>query len=92
MYRKQLMDLLLQQPMSIRDIAELMETPMRDVASDVEHLSKSLKRTEYVLVIEPAQCQKCKFTFRKNKATKPGKCPRCHATWIREPVLRVTHR
>lgn len=92
MYRKELLNLLLQQPMSIRDIAELMEMPIRDVASDIEHLSKSLKRTEFLLIIEPAQCQKCSFTFRDSKVTKPGKCPRCHATWIREPVLRVTHR
>lgn len=86
------MDLLRRQPMSIRDIAEFMEMPIRDVASDVEHLSKSLKRTDFHLEIEPAQCRKCRFKFRKDKITKPGKCPHCHATWIREPVLRVTHR
>lgn len=92
MYRKKLLDLLLQQPMSVRDIAELMETPIRDIVSDIEHLSKSLKRTEFRLVIEPAECLKCSFTFHEGKFTKPGKCPRCHGTWIRDPVLRVTRR
>ncbi len=92
MYRKGLLELLRQRPMSLRDIAELMQMPIRDVASDVEHLRKSLKRSDFRLVIEPATCQKCRFTFHKNKTTKPGKCPRCHATWIKEPVLRVTHR
>ncbi len=92
MYRKKLRDLLLQQPLSIRHIAELMEIPIRDVASDVEHLSKSLKRTEYTLKIEPAQCRKCGFRFRKNKMTKPGKCPRCQGTWIHHPLLHIDPR
>ena len=36
-------------------------------------------------VVERAECRKCGFRFDEDKITKPGKCPECRETWIREP-------
>ena len=92
MYRKALIQLLLNNPMSLADVAQAMDIPPRDVEGDLHHLQKSLKRSEYKLLIHPAECRKCGFKFNKEKLHKPGKCPHCHETWIQEPLLEVLTR
>ncbi len=89
MYRKQLIELLRQQPRSVRSIAELEQLPVREVIADIEHLAKSLRHTELRLQVEPARCRKCGFTFHARKYSKPSKCPRCRSNWIRDPTLQV---
>ena len=89
MYRKALIQLLLDNPMSLADIAQTMEVTPKDVEDDLHHLQKGLKRSEYKLLIHPAECRKCGFKFKKDKLHKPGKCPHCHETWIQEPLLEV---
>jgi predicted Zn-ribbon and HTH transcriptional regulator len=90
MFRKGLINTLLDTPMTVSDIARLMELSPRDVEEDLRHMTRSLKRSEYRLRVRPASCRKCGFEFGADKLRKPGKCPRCHATWIREPLLEVT--
>jgi len=89
MYRKALIQLLLNNPMSLADIALAMDVAPRDVEDDLHHLQKSLKHAEYKLLIHPAVCRKCGFKFSKEKLHKPGKCPHCHESWIQEPLLEV---
>ena len=92
MFRKDLIDLLLENPMSIVEIAKLMDMRPKDVEDDLRHLFRSLKRTEYRAKVTPAQCRKCGFTFGRDKLHKPGKCPQCHGTWIREPRVYIYSR
>ncbi|MHC4548592.1 MAG: transcriptional regulator [Planctomycetota bacterium] len=89
MFRKDLIELLLDNPLSVADIARLKGAKLRDVESDLRHLFRSLKRDGYRVVIEPACCRKCDFVFREEKLLKPGKCPRCKGTWIDEPRIAV---
>ncbi len=89
MFRKELINLLQDNPLSLKDIANLMEMTPRDVEDDLRHLIKSLKHSEYRLHITPAQCRKCGFVFDKEKLHKPGKCPKCHETWIQDPLLEI---
>ena len=89
MYRKGLIDLLLDNPMGLAEIAHFLDVPPKDLEDDLHHLQKSLKHSEYRLVIHQAYCRKCGFKFHKEKLHKPGKCPHCHETWIQEPLLEV---
>ena len=89
MYRKELIDLLQDRPLSVLELAELLELAPKDVADDIEHLMKSLKHTDYRLCVAPARCRKCGFTFKETKLRKPGKCPACRGTWISEPRIRI---
>ena len=89
MFRKELIDLLLDNPMSIKEIAHLLQIPVKDVEEDVRHLQKSIKHMEYHLEVIPARCHKCDFRFNKDKLHKPSKCPKCHSTWIFEPQIFV---
>ena len=57
MFRKNLIELLLNQPMSIAQIARAMGEPPGQIADDLEHLLRSLKHTELKAVVEPGTCR-----------------------------------
>lgn len=89
MYRKELVALLEDHPMTVVEIARLFGVRPHDVVDDLRHIERSLRHEEARLLIEPAVCRKCGFVFREDKLSKPGKCPQCHGTWIREPQVSV---
>ena len=89
MFRRDLIPLLLDRPMSLTQIArEVGESP-KDVSEALAHLAKSVRHTEHELVIEPAECRRCGFEFRPDKFSRPSKCPQCKGTWIAEPFFSV---
>lgn len=92
MFRRDLIDLLAQGPTTVAALARLLEVHPKDLEQDIEHLRKSLKRSAYRVVVNPAHCRKCGFVFRKQKLRKPAKCPACHGSWIEEPTLYVEEK
>ena len=75
--------------MTLSEIArEVHETP-KDVIDALTHLAKSAKHSDYALLVAPAECRKCGFEFSTDRFTRPGKCPKCKATWIYEPTFSV---
>ncbi len=89
MYRKDLVDLLKDNPMGLHELAQLLGMPIKTLEEDLQHLIKSLKHSGYELEISPAVCRKCGFQFDKHKLHKPGKCPLCHGSWIQEPLFAI---
>jgi predicted Zn-ribbon and HTH transcriptional regulator len=89
MYRKALIDLLLNNPTRLYDIARPLGLQVKDLEDDLRHLGKTLKHEPYRLVIHPARCQKCGFVFATEHLHKPGKCPECKGTWISEPLFEI---
>ena len=89
MFRKDLIPLLLDNPLSVTQIARLVGEAPRDVTSDVQHFLKSLKHTEYAASVMPAKCRKCGFEFGIEKLSKPSKCPECQSTWLTEPRIII---
>jgi predicted Zn-ribbon and HTH transcriptional regulator len=87
MFRKDLIPMLLDNPMTIGKIAHLVDEPPKDVEEHLKHLLQSLKHTEYVADIYPAECRRCDFVFGTDKLHKPSKCPKCKATWLTEPEI-----
>ena len=92
MLRKDLIVLLRNSSMGLVDIARHLEITQKDAEDDLRHLIKSLKQTDYRLVITPAYCRKCDFQFNKDKLRKPGKCPHCHSTWIQGPLFDIEQK
>lgn len=92
MFRRDLIDLLLDRPLSIQQIARELRVPFNTVKDDLEHLFKSLKHTEYVAVVAPARCRRCGFEFGRDKLAKPSKCPKCQATWLAEPRICIQRK
>src|SRR5687768_7213332 len=64
MFRKNLIPLLLDSPMSLSQIAGATSEAPKEVIDALAHLAKSLKHTEYELIVEPAECRHCGFEFR----------------------------
>jgi predicted Zn-ribbon and HTH transcriptional regulator len=89
MFRKDLIDLLLDHPMSVHQLAETLEERPKDIEDDIRHLIKSLRNLPYRAHITPARCRNCDFHFSKDKLHKPGKCPLCKGTWIEEPLIEI---
>jgi predicted Zn-ribbon and HTH transcriptional regulator len=92
MFRKDLIEMLLGNPMTVSQIARLVDESPRRVADDLQHLFRSLKHTEYKAVVQPARCRACGFEFSGDKLTKPSKCPECHSTWVLEPKIGVENK
>jgi predicted Zn-ribbon and HTH transcriptional regulator len=89
MFRKDLVPLLRGRPRTVSQIARELDIPRQEVASDLAHLLKTLRRSGVRVVVTPAQCRKCGFQFSDDKLVKPGKCPECRETWVQEAVIGV---
>lgn len=92
MFRKNLIPLLLDRPMTVTEISRFADQPGKDTVEDLQHLLQSIKHTEYKPVIEAATCKKCGFEFGPDKLRKPSKCPQCKGTWVTEPRISFTRR
>ena len=92
MFRKDLIGILRDQPLSLQELALRLEMRPQELEDDLHHLIRSLKHMPYHVIITPATCRKCGFVFQKGKLHKPGKCPRCHETWISEPLISIEER
>ena len=89
MFRRDLIDILLGNPMTVNQIARLVDESPSRIADDLNHLLRSLKHTEYEAVVEPARCRACGFEFSERKLTKPSKCPECKSIWVQEPKIGI---
>jgi transcriptional regulator len=92
MFRRDLIPMLLDGPMSLSEIARAVHEKPKDVIDALTHLAKSSKHSDFELVVEPAECRKCGFEFGTDKFSRPGKCPECRSTWIYEPLISARKR
>jgi predicted Zn-ribbon and HTH transcriptional regulator len=86
--RKTLLEMLAE-PRTASSLARELGLPREDVEEDLRHMIRSARAAGHVIVVEPARCKACGFTFDVEKLNKPGKCPACRGTRIYEPLLRV---
>jgi predicted Zn-ribbon and HTH transcriptional regulator len=89
MFRKDLLAILTVQPRSVSSIARELGLKRGDVEDDLRHLIRSARAAGHQVVVEPARCRACGFTFGEDKLAKPGKCPACKSTWLFEAQVRI---
>jgi predicted Zn-ribbon and HTH transcriptional regulator len=87
--RKDLLAILSAQARSLSWIARELGMPRAAVEDDLQHMIRSARAAGHRVVIEPAKCRACGFTFGAEKLSKPGKCPACRATRLYEAQIRV---
>ena len=87
--RKQLIDHLAHEPRSISRLARELGLPRADVEDALRHMIRSARAAGHRIVVVPAKCRSCGFTFDEDKLTKPGKCPECRNSRIFEPQISV---
>jgi predicted Zn-ribbon and HTH transcriptional regulator len=44
------------------------------------------------VIVEPARCRACGFTFRDDRLAKPSKCPQCRGSRLFEAQISVVPR
>jgi predicted Zn-ribbon and HTH transcriptional regulator len=75
-----------QGPATSRDLSRLVGIPEDEVAHHLEHLQRSLAKSERKLVVTPAECHVCGYVFeRRRRLKKPSSCPECRSQRIHPP-------
>jgi len=87
--RKDLVALLSAGPRSVSSLARELGLGRGDVEDDLRHALRSARAAGHHVVVIPAQCRTCGFTFGEEKLTKPGKCPACRGTRLFEPQISI---
>jgi predicted Zn-ribbon and HTH transcriptional regulator len=88
--RHRIVSLLLVHPGTARQMSAELRIPEREIYDHLEHIRKTMHTGNQRLVVQPATCEKCGFTFRKRERLKrPGKCPLCRSESIAEPLFVV---
>jgi hypothetical protein len=87
--RQEIIQILTGEPLSLRELASLLRVHIKEIYADLPHIEKSIQR-KGKLVITPAQCRKCGFTFKdRPKIKTPSRCPKCKGTWMEEAVFQI---
>lgn len=88
--RQKIMSLLEGNSLSTKDISADIGVSEKEIYEHLEHIQRTVNKTEHNFVIKPAVCKRCSFVFRKrDKLKKPGKCPVCRGESIQEPFFSV---
>ncbi len=88
--RKHITALLQEETLSAKDLSQSMRIPEKDISGHLEHIKKTLSKNNQRLVVIPAQCEKCGFVYKKRERfSKPGKCPVCRESLIRPPLFHI---
>lgn len=81
--RHQLHGELLEGPLNARELSARVGVSEKEIAQHLEHLGRSIRHQGERLIVEPAACLSCGFTFRKRqKLTRPTACPQCRSERI----------
>lgn len=75
---------------SAKEISQIIKIPEKDVCGHLEHLQRTLIRIDRRLEVISASCKHCGFIFKKReRLTKPGKCPTCRSIHIQAPLFHI---
>jgi len=87
--RTNLLALLSSQPRSVSSLARELGFSRGDVEEDLRHALRSARAAGHRVIVVPARCRSCGFTFDEQKLSKPGKCPSCRGTRLYEPQILI---
>jgi predicted Zn-ribbon and HTH transcriptional regulator len=88
-FRKALIDVLAVQPRSVSSIARELGLKRGDVEDDLRHAIRSARASGRRVLVEPARCRSCGFTFGEDKLSKPSRCPNCRSERLFEAQVCV---
>lgn len=74
------------------ELREELAVPVRVLATDLEHVEKSVRAGGRKLVVEPPRCLACGFVFRgrgKRHFHTPSRCPECRGESVTQPRLSI---
>jgi len=84
--RREIISVLTERILSAREISAEIVISEKDVVDHLGHIRIATQKNRERLMTIPAECKKCGFRFKKReRLTKPGKCPICRHKHIQEP-------
>jgi predicted Zn-ribbon and HTH transcriptional regulator len=87
--RKDLIELLQENRMTIREMALHFRVTTEEIAIDLRYVGRSIY-PQMELRMEIPRCRDCGFEFKeRSKLTRPTKCPECRGMKITEPVFWI---
>lgn len=88
--RREIVALLQCEELSAREISAVIGIPEKEVPGHLGHIRMMLHGSGAAIRVAPATCRKCGFVFRKrDRFTRPGKCPVCRGEQIEEPRFSI---
>ena len=90
-FRRALLALLAEQPYSASALARALGLKRGDIEEDLRHALRSARAAGHRVVVVPARCRTCGFTFGEDRLSKPGRCPSCRGTRLFEPQIALEH-
>jgi transcriptional regulator len=88
--RKLLLDALGPTPRTLSDLAAQFGVSRRDVEDALPHIVRSARAAGRRLLIVPARCRDCDFTFDESRLSRPSRCPQCRGSSLHEPLIGTT--
>jgi transcriptional regulator len=85
--RKHLLEALEPTPRSLSDLAAQFGVSRKDVEDALPHLVRSARAAGRRLLVVPARCRDCGFTFDESRLSRPSRCPQCRSTSLHEPLI-----
>ena len=81
--RQQIIDLLISDELSLRDLSQAVGIPEKEVVPHLSHIARSVRNQGKKLVETPHKCLSCGFVFdKRSRFSKPGRCPICRNSHI----------
>ncbi|MFB6284922.1 MAG: transcriptional regulator [Halobacteria archaeon] len=87
--REEIADILRRDSMTARQLAEKIDGVEEAVYSNLEHVRKSLRDTDEVLLASPPECRDCGFDGFDDVINMPSRCPECKSMDIGRPVFKI---
>jgi predicted Zn-ribbon and HTH transcriptional regulator len=87
--RRKIIALLSEGPRTPTSVARQLRLDRRDLYTELSHALQSVRAAGHRVIVDPATCVSCGFVFAETTLHKPGKCPSCRGTRVREPRLRI---
>ena len=87
--RRNLLEYLSHEPRSVSRLARELRLPRADVEDALRHMIRSARAAGHRIIVVPARCRACGFTFDEDRLTKPSRCPECKESRVLEPQISV---
>jgi transcriptional regulator len=88
--RQAMKELLTEEPRSSLELSQLLSCSEKEVLDHLVHLARAPGPGRRFHII-PARCRQCGFVFKKrDRLTRPSRCPLCHHQSISRPRFQLT--
>ncbi len=85
--REQMISYLEASEYTVKDLAALIKSNMRDTIDDLDHIKHTVGKR---LKTRSAECTSCHFVFRKrDRMNTPSRCPKCKSERIVGPWISI---